>query len=218
MLEFRQVTKTYPSSRGPVVALDQLTLSVPAGCFAAVIGPSGCGKSTLLSLAAGLALPTAGDVEVDGQLVSQLPPSGRAGFRAEKVGFVFQLFHLLPYLNIVDNVAVAATGNRSAARRQAEELLARFGMESRATHRPSQLSAGERQRVGMARALINGPKLLLADEPTGNLDPKNAETVLDDVCEFHRAGGTVLMVTHDDRAAERAERAIELKAGELVEA
>jgi ABC-type lipoprotein export system ATPase subunit len=149
--------------------------------------------------------------------VGRLSSSERARFREENIGFVFQMFHLLPYLNVLDNVLVAAPARaRAASRDYAKRLLNGFGMGSRITHRPSQLSVGERQRVAMARALLNRPKLLLADEPTGNLDERSAEAMLDFLGGFHQDGGTIVLATHDDRAAARAGRVIELSSGKLV--
>ena len=142
----------------------------------------------------------------------------RAQIRADSIGFVFQMFHLLPYLNVLDNVLVASRpDNRAASREYASELLESFGLTNRRFHRPGQLSAGERQRVAMARALLNRPQLLLADEPTGNLDDQNAGSVLDLLAEFHTSGGTILLVTHHENAAARAERSIGLENGRLVE-
>ncbi|HRX81205.1 MAG TPA: ATP-binding cassette domain-containing protein, partial [Pirellulaceae bacterium] len=173
--------------------------------------------STLLALLGGLAVPNTGSISVAGRDVGKLSSSERARFREENVGFVFQMFHLLPYLSVLDNVLVAApAASRSTSRDYAKQLLSGFGMDERITHRPSQLSAGERQRVAMARALLNRPKLLLADEPTGNLDEKNAEALLDFLGGFHREGGTIVLATHDDRAAERADRIIELASGKVT--
>ncbi|MCA9155824.1 MAG: ABC transporter ATP-binding protein [Planctomycetales bacterium] len=218
MIELRDVTKTYPSEQGEVRALDGLSLSVDAGEFVAVRGPSGSGKSTLLSLIGGLTLPTSGQVIVAGQPVSSLGSSQRAKFRETHIGFVFQMFHLLPYLSIVDNILLAASHADDAVRERADRLIERFGLNDRRSHRPSQLSAGERQRVAMARALLNQPRLLLADEPTGNLDPENAGTLLDMLREFHSAGGTVLLVTHDNFAADQSQRIVRLRQGKLDEA
>jgi ABC-type lipoprotein export system ATPase subunit len=218
MIALHEVSKHYRNAAREVRALDDVSLEVAAGEFVAVRGPSGCGKSTLLAIAGGLALPTSGRVEVAGQEISSLSSSERAKFRAENIGFVFQLFHLLPYLSVLDNVLVAATGaDRQAARGEAMLLLEKFGLAERLTHRPAELSAGERQRVAMARALLNHPRLLLADEPTGNLDPKNAAAVLDLIAEFQRDGGTVLLVTHDEKASAYSQRTIQLAGGRLAE-
>jgi len=219
MIQFDGVHKHYATGHGEVRALDGVSLQIAAGEYVAVQGHSGSGKSTLLALAGGLALPTEGSVTVAGEKISTLPSAARAKFRADHVGFVFQMFHLLPYLNIVENVRIAARDPRSPQSQQdAEALLDRFGLQDRRTHRPAQLSAGERQRVAMARALLNGPKLLLADEPTGNLDPENASIVLDALDSFHTDGGTVLLVTHHADAAERAGRMVSLSRGQVVDA
>jgi len=214
MISFENVSKIYQTAKGEVRALDDVTFSIDAGEFVAVCGPSGCGKSTLLSLTGGLALPTSGNVTVFDAAVSGMNSAERAEFRAENVGYVFQMFHLLPYLTVLDNVLVAAHDQGSElSRGEAESLLEQFDLADRLTHRPAELSAGERQRVAMARALLNRPKLLLADEPTGNLDPKNAAGVLDLLNRFHEEGGTVILVTHDEKAAQRATRIIELEKG-----
>ena len=189
--------------------MDGVTLGVQAGEFVAMQGPSGCGKSTLLSLVGGLALPTSGGVRVAGCQVSAMSSAAQARFRAEHVGFVFQMFHLLPYLNVLDNVLVAApAGARRRARDAALQLLERCGLADRLTHVPGQLSVGQRQRVAVARALLNRPRLLLADEPTGNLDADHAASLLEILAEFRQAGGTILLVTHDQPlAAGRPRRA-----------
>jgi putative ABC transport system ATP-binding protein len=213
VIRFEHVSKIYETARGPVRALDDVNLEVVLGEFVAVRGPSGCGKSTLLMLAGGLASPTCGHVFVDGIDLGTLSARQRSQFRAESIGFVFQMFHLLPYLSVLDNVAVAAA--RGDSRRRAGELLERFQLADRLSHWPAQLSVGERQRVAIARALLNEPRLLLADEPTGNLDPANAASVLDLLCDFHRGGGTVLLVTHDETAARYAGRTVTLEKGAI---
>jgi len=217
VIRLEGVSKVYPTSAGPVRALDHIDLEVDAGEFVAVRGPSGCGKSTLLAIVGGLHRPTSGKVIVDGEEISAKSSAARAAFRAEKVGFVFQMFHLLPYLSVTDNVMLSArSGDDSAARRRAGELLERFQLGHRLSHHPSQLSTGERQRVAMARAMMNDPSLILADEPTGNLDPENAAVVLDLLADFQREGGTVLLVTHEDVAAGCAGRTISLRDGIIV--
>jgi ABC-type lipoprotein export system ATPase subunit len=172
-----------------------------------------------LALVGGLAQPTSGKVIVAGQNLGAMSSHELAAFRAANVGFVFQMFHLLPYLSVVENVLVAAgPGDAASARNRAEELLNRFGLTARRTHVPAQLSAGERQRVAMARALLNRPKLLLADEPTGNLDAESAAAVLELLADFHTSGGTVLLVTHEEQAAAIAQRTITLRNGRLASA
>lgn len=216
MIRLENVSKVFATPRGEVRALDDVALQIGEGEYVAICGPSGCGKSTLLSLVGGLALPTAGRVTVAGQSISQMSAGERAAFRANHLGFVFQLFHLLPYLNVVDNVLVAATPQtRKTARERASELLQRFGLGDRLSHRPGELSVGQRQRVAMARALLNRPRLLLADEPTGNLDPANAAALLDLLSEYQREGGTVLLVTHESCAAERAQRTVTMREGRI---
>jgi ABC-type lipoprotein export system ATPase subunit len=218
MIVFEDVSKVYQTRQRAVRALDGISLEIPAGKYVAIRGPSGCGKSTLLSLTGGLALPSSGRVVVADTEISALSSAERALFRAERVGFVFQMFHLLPYLNVLDNVLVAAEdANDAAVKERATTLLDQFGLKDRRDHRPTQLSAGERQRVAMARALLNRPSLLLADEPTGNLDPDNAGAVLDVLDRFHDEGGTVVLVTHEEHAASRADYTIAMNAGKLAE-
>ena len=223
MIQLTNVSKHFQRADQTVRALDQLTLHIAAGEFVAVRGASGCGKSTLLSMIGGLALPSSGTVSVMDQDVSAMNSTARAEFRAANVGFVFQMFHLLPYLTVLDNVLVAAGSTEigstdvEADRARATELLQQFSLEDRLLHRPGQLSAGERQRVAMARALLSQPRLLLADEPTGNLDPENAAAVLQLLEQFHEQGGTILLVTHDEQAASHAARTIVLSDGKLVE-
>ena len=201
-------------------ALNGLPLDVARGEFVAVVGASGSGKSTLLMLLGGLARPTAGQVLVDGTDLYAMGPRERAAFRARRIGFVFQTFQLIPYLSTLDNVLVpllaGGGGQASDVRARAEELLAAFGVANRAAHRPSELSVGERQRVAMARALLRSPDILLADEPTGNLDPGTAAQLLSHLAAFHRNGGTVVLVTHDARLAASATRTVRLEAGRIV--
>lgn len=217
MIQLSNVSKHFQRSDQTVRALDNLTLSIDQGEFVAIRGASGCGKSTLLSLIGGLALPTSGTVSVLEQEISSMNSADRANFRATHVGFVFQMFHLLPYLNVMENVLVAARPTHQEEDQQkATELLEQFSLQDRLWHRPAQLSAGECQRVAMARALLAQPGLLLADEPTGNLDPGNSVTVLKLMQQFHEQGGTILLVTHDEQAAGFADRSIVLEAGQLV--
>ncbi len=218
LLQLEQVSKTYRrQGDGEVRALEGVSLSLKAGQFMAVKGPSGCGKTTLLLLAGGLLEPTSGRVVIDQQNPYALPADQRARYRAAAVGFVFQQFHLVPYLSVLDNVltpAIAA-GNAEALPR-AKELIAHFGLEPRLHHVPGELSTGERQRTALARALLNRPKLLLADEPTGNLDRDNADAVLHYLAEFAKNGGAVLLVSHDDHAVQHAMDVIQLRAGRQI--
>ncbi len=198
MLEITNISKLYRRRDGVVRALDGVGLLVGKGMFAAVQGPSGCGKTTLLLCAGGLLAPDSGSVTVDGVDPYKLPPDGRAKFRASSIGFVFQQFYLIPYLTVLENVlapSMALPGPDSVER--ARELVRRFNLEHRANHLPAELSTGERQRTALARALLNRPKMLFADEPTGNLDADNARIVMEFFREFANEGGAVLMVTHN---------------------
>jgi len=211
MLDIREISKTYNTGGKNVPVLDKMSLNVAAGQFTAVRGPSGCGKSTILLAAGGLLSPDSGQVLIDGDDPYTLSHEARAGFRAEHVGFVFQQFHLVPYLDVLDNVLAPSMARGSAgARERAGELIEHFGITDRIGHVPGELSTGERQRTALARALLNRPKLLLADEPTGNLDTDSGAVVLNYIREFADSGGAVLMVTHDAAAAGKADRVIEL--------
>ena len=191
------------------VVLENLSLHIPDGAFYTLLGPSGCGKTTLLLMAGALLRPDAGTVTVCNADPYAMPSEARARFRAGHVGFVFQQFHLVPYLSVFDNVLAASLAlSANDAPQRAAQLVERFGLHDRAHHVPAQLSTGERQRTAMARALLNRPRLLLADEPTGNLDAASGKMVLDAMAEFAAAGGAVLLVTHDDRAAAYAQRVI----------
>jgi len=214
MIQLEDVSKVYQTNGGPVRALSDVSLTVEQGEFVAVRGPSGCGKSTLLTIVGGLGMPTSGRVTVAGEDMVGMSSAGRARFRAKRIGFVFQMFHLLPYLTVLENVAAAALpGQEAAARIRAQELLERFQLGHRLKHRPGQLSTGECQRVAIARAMVNRPQLILADEPTGNLDAENSASVLELLSAFQHDGGTILLVTHQELAAECAGRSIELRAG-----
>ncbi len=217
VLQILGLSKTYRRASETVRAVQDLSLEVAPGEFVAVQGPSGCGKTTLLLAAGGLLHPTGGQVRVGGVDPYELTPARRARFRAGTVGFVFQQFHLVPYLSVLDNIlapALALPGN--GRRPRAEQLAGHFGLRERLQHVPAELSTGERQRVALARALLHEPKLLLADEPTGNLDRDNANLVLEHLAAFARAGGAVLLVTHDTAAAEKAGRVLQMKAGRTV--
>ncbi len=217
MLEIRNLSKTYRGPDGPLTVLRGLDLDVGAGEFVAVQGRSGCGKTTLLLAAGGLLHPDAGRVAVAGQDLYALSAEARTRFRAARIGFVFQQFHLIPYLSVLDNVLSPALALKVPdARVRAEELVAALGLAARRHHVPAQLSTGERQRTALARALLNRPGLLLADEPTGNLDRDSADVVLGHLADFARNGGAVLLVTHDAEAAARAQRVVRLEARESV--
>ena len=217
LLEARELSKQFPSPKGTVQALEGVTLRLAAGEFVAVQGPSGSGKTTLLLALGGLLKPDTGRLVLDGVEPYALDADGRARLRAEKIGFVFQEYHLIPYLTVLENVLVASLPNAAANPRPAAlGLIDRLGLSERAEHTPAALSSGERQRVALARSLLNGPCLLLADEPTGNLDRENMEIVLGCLAEFTAGDGAVLLATHDEGVAGRADRRFNLRAGRLV--
>jgi ABC-type lipoprotein export system ATPase subunit len=217
LVELENVSKTYTSAARPVRAIRDLGLRLDQGEFLAVCGPSGCGKSTLLLTIGGLLRPDAGVVRIAGTDLYRLSTNDRARFRAQTIGFVFQQFHLIPYLSVMDNVLAARLGcdrqPERPVRERAEGLIHQLGLNERVHHKAAQLSTGERQRTALARALLNEPRLLLADEPTGNLDPENAGVVLDQLRAFTQLGGAVLLVTHDPDAARRADRTMRLEQG-----
>jgi len=200
---------------GKLRALDGLSLTVEAGEWIAVMGPSGSGKTTLINILGGLDSPTSGSVLMDGADIAGLGESELVRYRAEKVGFVFQQFHLVPYLTALENVMLAQYFHSITNEEQAAAALRRVGLADRLEHLPAQLSGGEQQRVAIARALINQPKLILADEPTGNLDEANEQIVLNIFRELHSAGHTIVMVTHAPAIARLADRRIELAHGRL---
>jgi len=213
-IEISKLTKTYGAT---LDALHDVSFTVEQGEWVAVMGPSGSGKSTLLNILGGLDAPTSGMVRLGGQEISGLSPNALARFRAERIGFVFQQFHLVPYLTALENVMLAQYFHSLSDEREAAEALARVGLGDRLRHLPAQLSGGEQQRVCVARALINQPNLILADEPTGNLDELNETLVMGLLADLHRAGHTLVLVTHDPEIGRRAERRIELHHGRLTE-
>ncbi|MGA7839617.1 MAG: ABC transporter ATP-binding protein [Candidatus Acidiferrales bacterium] len=202
---------------GNVRALDGVSFRVNAGEWIAIMGPSGSGKTTLINILGGLDTPTSGQAIVDGTDVARLDEAGLTRFRAEKIGFIFQQFHLVPYLTAVENVMLAQYFHSTTDEKEAQQALERVGLSDRIEHLPAQLSGGEQQRVAVARALINHPKLILADEPTGNLDEANEEIVLSLLRELHTEGHTILMVTHAATIGRLADRRIEFAHGHLVQ-
>ena len=221
MIRLIDVRKSYTQGAAEVVALAGVSLDIARGEFAAIMGPSGSGKSTLLHLIGGLDRPSAGDVLVDGKVISQMDDDAVTLFRREKVGFIFQFFNLLPTLTGIENVALPLVldgRSEREAEARAEGLLARVGLAARRDHLPEQLSGGEIQRLAIARALVFDPPIVLADEPTGNLDSKTGAAVLETIRQINReAGSTVVMVTHDREAAARTDRILHLRDGRLEE-
>ncbi len=221
MIVAENLGKTYRSGGRPLPVLEHVDLSIEAEGIVAIVGPSGTGKTTLLGLLAGLDEPTTGRVVLAGEDIFALTEDGRAGFRARNVGFVFQTFHLLPTLTALENVLVPlellGRERPRDSRQRARELLARVGLADRTEHYPSQLSGGEQQRVALARAFANRPRILFADEPTGNLDPATGATVIDLMEELNReARTTLVLVTHDRAIADRAHRTLVLGQGRIA--
>jgi putative ABC transport system ATP-binding protein len=220
MIRLKNVVKAYPAkaeANGAVIsALDNISLEVAPGEWLAIMGPSGSGKSTMVNLIGCLDRPTSGEILLDGQNVAGIAASELNRVRAEKIGFIFQQFHLVPYLTALENVMLAQYFHSMTDQQEALEALARVGLKDRAHHLPAQLSGGEQQRVCIARALINDPKIVLADEPTGNLDAQNEEIVLRLLRELHQQGRTIVMVTHDPVVARLADRRIELHHGRIA--
>jgi putative ABC transport system ATP-binding protein len=223
MIIAKALEQTYMSGGRPLTVLKDIDLEIEARSAIAIVGPSGSGKTTLLGLLAGLDLPSAGSVSLDGQNLGQLSEDERAALRAEKVGFVFQSFQLIPTLTALENVLVpielqsGTAQNGSAAEARAHELLARVGLGDREHHYPAQLSGGEQQRVGLARAFANQPKILMADEPTGNLDADTGKNVIDLMVRLNQEEGTTLvLVTHDTELASKAHRIVRLSGGRIV--
>ena len=219
MIELREVSKTVMSGTEPLTILHPLSLQIPRGQFMAIVGPSGSGKSTLLGLIAGLDAPTSGRVLIDGTDITELGEDALAKLRGEKIGFVFQFFHLIPSLTAYENVAVPMEiAGVADVRGRAEALLDEVGLTGRAHHYPSQLSGGEQQRVALARALANDPPLVLADEPTGNLDTANGRHIMELLRTVHRARRTtVVLVTHDAELAAMADSRIVLRDGRVTD-
>src|SRR5512135_3174827 len=220
LIQTENLTKVYGKSEAAVIALDHVTMSVDPGEFVAVMGPSGCGKSTLLHLLGGLDRATEGQVLIDGTSLSSLSDNALSQLRRRKIGFVFQFFNLIPILSSIDNAALPLIldgKNPNQSRQKASEWLQKVGLGSRLNNRPDQLSAGQQQRVAIARALITDPILVLADEPTGNLDTKAADEIAELLKQVAKTWGrAVLMVTHDPRIAAYADRIVFLKDGTIV--
>lgn len=215
-LKIENLSKRYTTRDGQVAALDNISLTIDSKEFVAVMGPSGCGKTTLLLTAGGLQAPDAGTAVVAGEDLYALSAETRARHRARRIGFVFQQFHLVPYLDVLDNVLAPSLAiDIPDAKERAWGLVDRFGLTQRASHVPSRLSTGERQRTALARALLANPALILADEPTGNLDRENADVVLGHLKTFVDEGGAVLLVTHDPQAASHAHRIVQLQSGKV---
>jgi putative ABC transport system ATP-binding protein len=220
LIELKKIGKVFLTDEVETHALDGIDLSIRRGEFVAIAGPSGCGKSTLLSILGLLDSPSKGDYTLNGHAVANLNHAERARIRNREVGFIFQSFNLIGDLTVFENVELPLTYRGMAASERTQRIdaaLEKVGMSHRSKHYPSQLSGGQQQRVAVARALAGRPSILLADEPTGNLDSKNGEAVMQLLCELHREGATICMVTHDDRFAGHAQRAVHLFDGRVFE-
>ncbi|MDQ6785609.1 MAG: ABC transporter ATP-binding protein [Acidobacteriota bacterium] len=218
MIQLQKVTKTVRSGAEDLTILDNVSLSIPDGEFVAVTGASGSGKSTLLGLIAGLDAPTSGEILIDDQSVTEMSEDALAVLRSEKIGFIFQSFHLIPSLTAFENVIIPMEifGLKDAKNRAAR-LLEAVELTNRGHHYPTELSGGEQQRIAIARAFANSPKILLADEPTGNLDSKNGAHIFDLMTELHRQNNvTLVLVTHDQNLADKAQRQVILKDGKVI--
>jgi len=218
MIHLDKVSKTFKTSTSKVGAIVNVDLHVNEGEFIVISGPSGSGKTTLLLSIGGMLKPSSGEVDVFNKNIYLMSEPERTAFRAKNIGFVFQMFYLIPYLNVMENIMLSAGLGKNGAKNRnvSEQLIDQLGISDRITHKPSELSAGERQRVALARALIHEPKIILADEPTGNLDPENSRGVLKAFHEFHQKGGTVILVSHGSDANQYADRIIHLNNGKIV--
>ena len=219
VIELDRVTKVYPLPAGDVVALDGISLSIAEGEFVAIMGPSGSGKSTLLNQVGCLDVPTSGDLRIAGESVREMNDRELTRLRLETIGYIFQKFNLIPLLTAYENVEYPyiLRHRKRDTTGKVQELLARVGIDaSLATHRPNELSGGQQQRVAVARALVNDPKILLLDEPTGNLDSRTGKQIMDMIAVLNREGRTVIMVTHDPTIARYASRQITIQDGKVA--
>ncbi len=215
MLKVENITKFYQKGSTKITAINDLSLTLNKGEFIAIKGESGSGKTSLLHTIGGLLRPDEGTILINKHDVYSLNKNERAAFRAEQIGFVFQQFHLIPYLTVSENIAAPLIAKKLKIGSRVDELIEKFGLSERKNHLPKELSAGEKQRTALARALLFNPQILLADEVTGNLDPGNSELVLDSLREFSDNGGIVILVTHDESAASKADKTMTISNGIL---
>ena len=219
-IQIEKLKKIFRSDSVQTVALNDVSLTIDDGEFVAIMGPSGCGKSTLLNILGLLDNPTSGSYKLDGKEVSNLKESGRTDYRKGRIGFIFQSFNLIDTMTVRDNVMLPLNNlplSRDERNKRVDEALNRMGIAHRARHYPTQLSGGQQQRAAIARAIVGRPGLILADEPTGNLDSKNGAEVMDLLSELHKEGATIVMVTHSHRDAAVADRVINLYDGQIVD-
>jgi putative ABC transport system ATP-binding protein len=219
MLKVKSVSKIYKKRDQEVKAIDNVSLEIPKGDFVSIIGPSGSGKSSLLLMLGGMLSPSLGKVFIDDESLYDLSPNEIAALRQKKMGFVFQTFNLIPYLSAIQNVQLPLLLGGLQAKDQVEKakyLLERVGLDDRMDHKPSELSVGQQQRIALARMLANDPSIILADEPTGNLDPEMSQTVMKFLIELNKEGRTIVMVTHDMKVANQAKRSVMISKGGTV--
>lgn len=219
MLKVKSVSKIYKKRDQEVKAIDNVSLEIPKGDFVSIIGPSGSGKSSLLLMLGGMLSPSLGKVFIDDESLYDLSPNEIAALRQKKMGFVFQTFNLIPYLSAIQNVQVPLLLSGMHEKDQVEKaqyLLKRVGLEDRMDHKPSELSVGQQQRIALARMLANDPSIILADEPTGNLDPEMSQTVIKFLIELNKEGRTIVMVTHDMKVANQAKRSVMISKGGTI--
>lgn len=220
LVELRNVTKLYRLGGEEIRALNDVSLDIAAGDFISIIGPSGSGKSTLMHILGCLDSPTSGTIQLDGTMIHDASPRQLAAIRNRKIGFVFQFFNLLPKLNVLQNVELPMVYSGTSGRERRERAMAalqQVGMDNRARHRPSQLSGGQQQRAAIARALVNNPKIIFADEPTGNLDSHTGEMILELFRKLSTEGRTIILVTHDPEIAAVTPRRIEIRDGKIAD-
>lgn len=219
MLKVKNVSKTYKKKDAEVRAIDNISLEIPSGDFVSIIGPSGSGKSSLLLMLGGMLSPSSGQVFIDNESLYDLKPCEIANLRQKKIGFVFQTFNLIPYLSALQNVQVPLllSGlDEKSQMQKATYLLNRVGLNDRMHHKPSELSVGQQQRVALARMLANDPSIILADEPTGNLDPEMSQTVINFLTDLNKEGRTIVLVTHDMKIANYAKRSVTISKGGML--
>lgn len=220
MLKLNNISKTFQTDKIETIALSEINMQVNKGEFVSIMGPSGCGKSTLLNIMGLLDQPTEGEIEVDSKTISSYKDKDITGLRNQKIGFIFQSFHLIPDLRVIDNVELPLLYRKMSAKQRrelAQEALEKVGLKARTQHYPTQLSGGQQQRVAIARAIVGKPELLLADEPTGNLDSHMGDEIMQLLESLHQQdNATIVMVTHDEEMAKRTERTIRVFDGQLV--
>ena len=218
MIELKEITKIYHTKKSDVVALNEVDLHIPQNQFVLIKGPSGCGKSTLLFTIGGMLKPSSGELKVIGKKPFHLSEKERTVFLSSQLGFVFQSYHLVPYLTVLENILLPKkAGNNTVTKEKAIEIVKELNIDHRLSHKPSELSIGEKQRVALARAFIIQPKIILADEPTGNLDPENTREVLRHLDQFRKDGGTIVMVSHGNEADDMADTIVTMNKGKISE-